>query len=594
MNWFDSIYDLQYYHQPKGVSCYCEALTYPHDLQLQAALDSSISDYAIKFYVYSPDGVTLYEDATSYFEYYFGEIKVNKLPYRFFNARLKSYAPTMCQYACYILRVVVTGSANGQTLTLFDKYTERYCQTDCCDVAKNITIAQAGLVIGGGTGTATEGIDPIFTPGNPTGTGTPGVPTPVSPVAPTGSCGEPLIRLISSFDCLDNFTGEFYGVPDSTLNGTSATFQYVKVSTFKGRIVRRPREITREISYNCRLQSAESTPVYLLEGFEFFPAWKMYEIESQLHAKYIYVDDYNKGKRYEFAGDTPFSQVSNCFELFKLSATMQDCTQRQLYSCTPDCNKMTNPDGSNLLFAIPQGYMGGAFYDELRVKVANDYEGLKDYLRTRDGVSAINDISTASLDCTVQYIVTVTSEKSVTSALYYDAPTASKQILPLVVNDYSDVCAVQPAYCAVSMVGDISMDYATCATPESGTFTVEAIVPDVVGISGFGDWEEDALATDASLWNKQVTFSLKVTNTELAEDPENVGEPVAIASDIIGVIGGSARPAVQVVLHSGNSTLPDDMYITIDVYGMIRFSGASSTASSSNVTIVLSNLTYNI
>lgn len=599
MTWFDSIYDLQYYNQPKGVPCYCEALTYPHDLQLQGTLDSSVSNYTIKFYVYSADGVTQYEDATTYFEYYFGKVSVNGLNHHFFNARLKSYTPAMCQHACYILRVVVTGNVNGQTHTLFDKYTERYCQTDCCDVAKNISIDQDGLLIGGGsgsgTGTATEGIDDrVFTPGNPTGTGVPGVFTPVTPPPPTGACGEPLIRLVSSFDCIDNFTGVFYGVPDTTLSGTTANFQYVKVSTFKGRVVRKPREISREISYNCRLQSAESTPVYQLEGFEFFPAWKMYEIESQLHAKYIYVDDYGKSKRYEYAGDTPFSQASNCFELFKLSATLQDCTQRQLYSCAPACNKATNPDGSNILFAIPQGYQGGAFYDEQRVKVANNYEGLKDYLRTRDGVSAINEVSTESLDCTVQHILTVTSDKSMTASIYYDEPTLANQLLPLVVNEYSDVCAVQPAYCAMPVVGDIINELAVCDIPEVNSFSVDAIVPEEVSITGFGDWEEDALATEASVWNGQVTFSIKVVNDQIAEDPEAVGESVAIPSDIIGVIGGAARPTVQAVLNSGNSNLPEDVHITIDEFGMIRYSGASTAATASDVTITINNLTYNI
>lgn len=599
MTWFDSIYDLQYYNQPKGISCYCEALTYPHDLQLQGTLDSSVSNYTIKFYVYSADGVTQYEDATAYFEYYFGKVSVNGLNHHFFNARLKSYTPAMCQHACYILRVVVTGNVNGQTHTLFDKYTERYCQTDCCDVAKNISIDQDGLLIGGGsgsgTGTATEGIDDrVFTPSNPTGTGVPGVFTPVTPPPPTGACGEPLIRLVSSFDCIDNFTGVFYGVPDTTLSGTTANFQYVKVSTFKGRVVRKPREISREISYNCRLQSTESTPVYQLEGFEFFPTWKMYEIESQLHAKYIYVDDYGKSKRYEYAGDTPFSQVSNCFELFKLSATLQDCTQRQLYSCSPSCKTATNPDGSNLLFAIPQGYQGGGFYDLQGLKVANSYDGLKDYLRTRDGVSAINEVSTESLDCTVQHIVTVTGSRPLPSSLYYDEPGGANVISAQVVNDYNDVCVTQPAYCATPILGATSIIEAVCDTPASDSFSVDAILPDVVEITGYGDWQEDALATDASIWKKVVTFSLKVTNTELTEDPEAVGEPIVVPPVVIGVLGSSARPPYMVVLTSDNNNLPEDVYITIDEFGRISYSGTVTASTASDVTITLNNLTYNI
>lgn len=595
MIWFDSIYDLQYYNQPKGVPCYCEALTYPHDLQLQGALDNSIDNYSIKLYVYSADGTTQYEDATSYFEYYFGKVTASTYPLHFFNARLKSYTPAMCQHACYILRVVVTGTINGQVHTLFDKYTERYCQTDCCDVAKNVTIDQDGVSIGSGT-ISTGGVDTIFTSGNPTGVGiaTPVTATPISPATPMGACGEPLIRLVSTFDCIDNFTGEFYGVPDSTMSGTVATFQYVKVSTFKGRLVRRPRDISREISFNCRLLSAESTPVYLLEGFEFFPPWKMYEIESQLHAKYIYVDTYAESKLYQYAGDTPFSQVNSCFELFKLAATLQDCTQRQLYSCAPDCNKLTNPDDSNLLFAIPQGYQGGAFYDEQKVKVANDYEGLKDYLRTRDGVSAINEIDTGTLACEVYSVVTITTTKPITSSLFYDEPAASNRLSSLVVKEYNDVCATLPIYCATPVLSMFSLEEAVCATPQNGIYTVEALVPDVVGINGYGDWEEDSETSDASIWKGQVTFSLNVVNDQLTEDPEAVGEPIVIPSVIIGVIGGSARPDTIVALHSGNNSLSDDVYITIDNYGLIRYSGPVTAATANDVSILLSNLTYNI
>lgn len=586
MTWFDSIYDLQYYHQPKGVPCYCEAVAIPSDMYLQGQLYDTSQDYTLKIYVYSADGLTLYEDATAYFDYYIGRVLATGR--RLFNARLKSFSPAMCAHECYILRAEVKGITNGAITTVFNKYTERYCQNNCCDVPRNIIIDQTGFspnIISGDMNDPSANYDMA-----------PATSDDVAAFTPQGTCGEPLIRIISKFDCDDNFANEFYGTPEISYGGTSPTFEYRKVSTFRGRIVRRPRDIERTISNNCRLVQTESKQVFLLEGFELFPAWKMFELENQLHAKYIYIDDNKTITEYKYAGGTPFAQSSKCFELFKLSTTMELCTQRQIYGCEPNCYKKTNPDGSNVVFAIPANYQGGDFYDDNYQLIAHNVQGLKDYLRNQDGISDLQVVDTSSISCTphVALSVTTTTNASVTGSIYYDSAIPNNKVQGITVNSWSELCDVLPVYsCVQPVVSTFTTTEALCAVPVASAFTNEETVTYIAAINGHDNWIADEQETTAAIDNKQVTFSLYVTNSFYAEDPSAPAEPIEV-SEIIGFVGADARPQTIVALTSVNNALPDDTTITIDSSGRITYTGLTTTASASNVTIELNNLVYNI
>lgn len=579
MIWFDNIYDLQYYHQPKGVPCYCESVAYPFDLFLQGHIYNGNGSYSLNIYVYSPDGLTQYEDATSYFDFYFGAVP--GAGYDFFNARLKSFSPAMCAHECYILRAVVT----QQGINKFNKYTERYCQNDCCDVPHNIRFEQVGfapnVINNDNNDPALQIEDTVVTGG-------------VTPeiYVPSGDCGEQLIRLISKFDCIDKFTGDFYGSPDTVYAG-NANFEYRKVTSLKGRVVRRPREIKREVSYNCMLLKSESTAQYLLEGFEFLPAWKMYELEGQLHANRLFVDDFSGVKEYHYSGGTPVKQLNKCFELFKLEATLEDCSQRQVFGCAPGCNTNTSFDGSNMMFAIPADYNNGGFYNSNGERVAHNYEGLMDYFRTRDGASAINDIDTGSMQCSVYKVLSVTSSAQIDTHIYYDNPVPGNKIYGQQVADISEFCAGLPNICACPVVGSFTVALPVCTAAITGPFTVVAIDVDNVAVAGYGNWVDNVSATSAAVYNNEVTLNIEVVNDAITEDPNNPTADVYV-SDVIGVIGSIARPATQVVLNSTNSNLPEEVGITIDSSGLISYYGPVTVADPGDVTIQLTNITYNI
>lgn len=573
MIWFNSIYDLQYYHQPKGVPCYCEAIAYPQDMHLQGQFYQGNNNYTLKIYVYSADGQTQYEDATAYFDYYFAAVP--NTTSHFFNARLKSFSPEMCAHECYILRAEVTQN-DGRVV--FNKYTERYCQNNCCDVPRNIQIDQTGfqpLVLGSDTtvnGTVIGTSPQIY--------------------IPAGDCGELLVRIISTFDCIDNFTGDFYGRSNTTISGV-ANFEYKKITTFKGRIVRRPREIQREISYNCRVLRSESAAQFLLEGFELMPSWKMYEIEGQLHANRIYIDDMSAVREYRFTGGTVMRQLSKCFELFKLEAKLEDCTQRQVFGCDADCSEQLNFDGSHAMYAIPANYSGGQFFNSTGEAIADDYNGLIDYLRTRDGVTATNDVDTTSLNCTVHKVVSVTTSGQPDTHLYYDAPTTSNKVKAVVVNDINELCNYLPVICTAPALGAWDVTIPVCAAPVDGMFTVEDTDTDVVAMIGYEDWIDDEVITEASIYNREVAFTLKVVNGTITEDPAYPDEDVYV-QEVIGIVGANGRPSTMIVLDSTNSSVPEEVSLTIDTNGQITYYGPVTSADEFNVTIQLNNIKYNI
>lgn len=577
MIWFDNIKDLQYYHQPQGVPCYCEAITYPTDMFLQGHIYTGNSNYTLKIYVLSADGLTQYEDATIYFDYYFGVMP--NVGSHFFNARLKSFSPAMCAHECYILRAEVVQSGG---VTVFNKYTERYCQNNCCDVAKNIIFEQTGFAP---FVTTDEGLAASFTETVALAGASPQI------YIPAGNCDEPLIRIISTFDCMDKFSGDFFGMPDVVLSG-SPDFKYTKVTTLRGRIVRRPRNINREVSYNCKLQRSESTAQYLLEGFEYLPAWKMYEIEGQLHANKIYIDDFSSVREYHYAGGTPFKQVSSCFEIFKLQTALEDCTQRQVIGCG-SCETNINFDGSNIIFAIPADYQGGGFYNNQQQKIANDYDGLMDYFATRDGATAVTDVDTMPMSCTAYKVLGISSTGYIDGHIYYDVPAEAKKLRALVVTEIDDLCNYLPAICPLPALGTFTVTVPICAIPEYESFTVEDTDTDEVIVADYHNWQINESETSATIYNNEVTLNLDVSNITITEDPSDPGEPVLV-NDIIGVVGATGRPTTMVVLNNTNSSLPAEVTVTIDASGMITYYGLCTAASASEITIQLINLKYNI
>lgn len=567
MIWFDNIKKLQYYNQIPGLPCYCDELVVASDLMLQGSFAPQNGNYSIVIRVYDPSGVTLYEDATSSFDYYFFTNPVNGR--HTFNARLKAFTDEMCTHKCFIIRVTITGNGN----TYFDSYTERYCISDCCDYARGITYELDGVItIGSNTSAPSSGVQPVATALN--------------------KCGQELIRLISASTCYNSFTDEYYGMPDDTISGT-ATFSFLKINTFRGKIAQRPRTIEIQRSYNCNVQRVESTPQYQLQSFEYCPAYKMKDIEGQLHSDYIWVDDNIDVIRYQYPGGTPFTQLKNCIEVFKFDVNLQECTQRQNYGCDEPCSINAAYGGFDKLYTIPNNYQGGNFFDDNRQVIANNVAGLVQWFRSQNGVSAAEEIATSPVFCDIDSIIGVSGSGYLPSYIYFDKPIAAKRVYGAEYDTISELCSGEAASCPVPIVGTITVTASPCVDPTVGTITVTDETATDVNIYGHGDWVIDAGESSASYFKNQTTFNIKVTNSTII--PVDSEDAPNFSGEIIGVIDAEGRPSVAQTLDStNNQSLGDNQAITVDEYGVIRYYGEPTLLNvDESVVIEFDNLIFN-
>lgn len=147
MVWIDNISDLSYYNTLPGMPCYCDPLIYPEDLILQAFLGGSYdvipSNVTVKIEVYSSDGTTLYEDATSYFNWV---VIASPSGNKYLNLQLgNNFSPAMYSHGSWILKVSVSGSVSGSLgsihYNVFEKFTEQYCSPCCPTQPGDITIS---------------------------------------------------------------------------------------------------------------------------------------------------------------------------------------------------------------------------------------------------------------------------------------------------------------------------------------------------------------------------------------------------------------------------------------------------------------------
>lgn len=584
--WFNSIAELPYYNP--AIPCYCPPLALAQDLILQGTFPAYGSSYTFTAKLMSPDGLTEYEDISSLFSVYYFVNPINGSYY--FNARLNRFSDQMCIKECWIIRAIVT----VPDTTLFDKYTPRYCTADCCELATGVIFEQDSFVSTIPPSTPTQPTNSLF----------------------TDKCGDKLVRLISRFPCYDAFTGEYYAIPDDVIGGT-ADFAYTKVTSIRGRFVQRPREITRQISYNCKLQRSESARQFLLEGYDIFPAWQMDEIESQLHAPYLWVETEYEYKEVQFTGGVVFNKVDgalDCTEKFKLTANLSECIIRQTFGCDDPC-ATTGYQGYAAFFIVPQSYAGGNVYDSNKSLIAADVDGLVNWLRAFEGVTDVQFIAAESgspvvspsvspLTCAYDYVIGIKTANSgvyIPTNFYYNSPTAANRVYSVTFDEISEVCDLIPQpRCATPILGAVTVVPNPCATPVLGTVTIIDIIPEDVEVIQYSPdgWyfvmSGSPLAPEgvsATVYNNQVVLNIKVRNDAYPMPDDDY----QFSQTRIGVIDAAGRPQFPITLNSENSNLLDEQFILIDENGVIYYSGEPTSVSEGSYSeIELTNLKYNI
>lgn len=752
MIWIDNISQLWINRKNPNDPCFCEHIIYPNDMVLQGGLFTNIaSGFSVQVLVYSIDGLTQYEDATSYFSFYVG-VKPNGG--KFFNLRLEAFSPEMCNRACYILRVIVTASGK----TLFDKFTEHYCQNSCCDIPRGIGIGTSSLdcpiylnyiqriysydaatdsllqlaagsveytdiavlgnnlyarsqygdldvyqinglsltythtITGLPTGAAL-GADGVylyiddgtnikrFLPSNPTALSTvvndsypvqgdiyiqpdgtimisvaiatdsvmrvwdngslidsyniedasnnniadvygmyvydgdffilsaagiiykqdPStkkftqystapqtqhnntrwngaaqafacgeieVNTPDSEPIPRHNCGAPYLQIKARFECIDNETGAYYGIPSNVLSG-SATFAYEKIFNLPATIKREPREINRTISFNCKLQRAESFKPYRLRGQgmdALLPYWKLDELENMLHANYLEINDFgvNIGKmQLQFPGGTIAERVHDCMNVFRVDFLMQSCTFRTDYGCG-DCDDSEKVQ----TFIISKNATTEAFFDENKQEIG-DFDDLMGYYESL-GFTVIDTsgtIENTSGSFTVQ-------GNGIIPPFYYDYVYQNYLVFPTDTPEAPVIICPQPAfdyaYGIEASCTAMSIDYAYS----------EDVTPLTVLVTDYSDWSTTGTSDVTETTGK---LSLTATNPTITD------EHIILAGEPIGIIALPGRPLYAQFIDLGGG-----QQIAISPSGIVSFYGAPDSVDGTGADITITNVYYSM
>lgn len=547
MVFVNSIDELSYYHSIPGVPCYCESIIFPNDMILQAPLNwNGSGTYTLEIQLYAPDGVTLLNnDVEPYFRYYFF---VNPTTGEHtFTLQLNSFAPEMCTNACYVLHVVIADGGSE----IFNKWTEQYCQNDCCDYPRGITAIQGEVVSN----------------------------NPVSPspdVPKVSRCGDTYITLRTYNDCYDAQTGKYYGEPSNILSGTA--FSYHDLTNFIGIIQQVPREIERTYSFNCRLQRVQSTRLYSMKSMKTaFPAWKMNEIENQLHAQHIFVEDV----QYEFNGGSVFDTIripGSCENRYNLVTQLNDCNIFQIHGCGTNC---TTSVGTNMSFIVVNN--GDAFYNDNKQLIGTTPEEVTNYFTNLPNVESVTVLDSMDYDCTFNYGITVEATGFVPNSIYAGGTSPSNRVYSLTDAQLADVCTYIVVPCGQVTIGTITIEDVSCDTVVIGTIEVEDMPSTDIGLYPINGWVDEG-DTTASISNGAVSITLDLSNVSYPYS----GSPATLPAinEVIGTIDELGRPMVDV------SFMFPDFSIVITMSGNIYYTGYPTSADL-EASYINVNLSYN-
>lgn len=548
MVWIDSIEELAFYTEEPP--CWCELLLRPEDLLLQGNLGSSVDTSDLAFYAeaLTTDGLTVLGDITLFCSYFFAYGPDGSV---FFNIRLNTIPPFLCANPCFIVRVVI--HSHGEPI--WDKYTQQYCLDECCVTARDITIRQEGVSY-----RDIRDAPPISVP---------------LPDKAKEGCRKQLITIKTVFDCYDELTGDFYGVPADTIKSNAPAFPFFKITHIEATYRRLPRSIERTISQNCRLQKSASTRQYELQSFEQFPYWKMDEMETMFHANHIFID----GVEYQMQTATPFRHLYKCKEKYALRVTFEDCPQQQIFGCAENCEEQ------KYYFRIPGPAM--RYIDEM----GRSYSDAGLLLRNLNGVVDVEEV-TEDMPFPSHRTYAVTSKRGL-PPFYADKRSPANKIYPVRLSATNpDLEKIYPTSkrTLAPAIGVITVTDDATARPVIGTVTVTDVLPTDGVISGYDAWVKDSGVIEA--YESYVLFSLAVSNDKYPSsgpgDLPKLGERIASIST-------NMRPRLDRFLTDANDPqIPAECTLVIGADGFISWYGEPTSADSGRSYIELTNITYQL
>lgn len=531
MVWTD-LDNLEYYHSNPVWGCYADPVFQPRDILLQAPINADATlgvVYAIN--ICEPDG-TFLENANSYFDVCIKTFTISGNTYYVFNLRCNNYSPAMLSNRCFVIRLVMTIGSS----IVFNQFTQRYQLFNTSVAADDVTIDDG----------ETSSVLPECVP----------APSPEL-------CGKNYIKLSWSFDCIDSYTGEFYGDGDTIMSAGDAPFNFTKRTWIEGRIRQVPRETKRTISINCRTQRTETTKQYLVVGDAYggFPTWKMDEIEGMLAANHLYVND----TEYQSEGGTIFEQFGEpkgCQYRYKLNMKLQACKQWQIFGCVPSCEALAT------FYPLSRAYE--RIYDDNQRLVATDSAELLIYFESLPGTSAA-ELLPFSLPCPNAELYKVQSSGVLPKFLYLDeivpaAKSYPKQ-LPAGTLDFTPLCngVTNNNQVPVPELGVIQTEQIVVAVPQLGDIQTGDVFQAVLSVDNVVGWTVNPNYTSGVDNFGEVTLNISVSSMSVAEPYLN---------SVIAQISQEGWPNSSVNIYgTNNANLPDDAILTVDPSGQVSWTG---------------------
>ncbi len=314
MVWVDAVSDLEYFNANPVYGCYADTVFNPSDINLQAQLGTYFDLTSIALPVINivkPDG-TFIEIGNAYFHVNILSFNLNGVTYYYCNAICHTISAGMIANGCFSIELNAT---SGTGYNYFHKWTQKFALND-----PSFILPQGVAITLPGTGNLA-----VLCYAD----------------QPKNNCNNLYTKFVSFCDCIDSFSGDFFG--DGTLILSSGfMWDFVRISWLNCRLKTLPDAIKRTISINNRTQRTEKTTKYMLYADKnlTFPLWKVQEIEAMLLHNHIFLD----GKQYQSEGGTPFSQIGvaqGTIYAYRIELSLQDPYEWQVFGCTPPCAAVT-------------------------------------------------------------------------------------------------------------------------------------------------------------------------------------------------------------------------------------------------------------
>lgn len=541
MYWFNKD-ELLYYNRNQAGYCYCDIIVKPQDLILQAFMPSVTSAVAYTIKAYTPDGVTELLDLAPFVK---GLFAIDNTGRTYCTFELQSFPSSLCN-ECFLVRFTVTDLVGGVNRVLFDRYTQEYCIKDCCTIIGDLTASddfeQETFTFSNG---ATSYID---------------------------ECGKPIVRIESTFPCIDKYTGDYYGAPSVKIKGINNdaldNVPYRKISNHYALWKRLPREINTTIALNCITQKTEGAKLYMLQSSQPVPMWKMEELENMLSSNNILVN----GVQYQLQTSTPFErirpyQINAVREFYRFEIMLRSCRVWQIFGCAPICKV------SNNLKYVPITTEPSYFYDPNGVLIANTTDEFITYLLSLPDVDNVQDVSYAYLAFGYNTVLQVeTTSGYIPSFFYINGRGEEYKVFT------TDEVIDLNIGCAKAVIGVITDQDGACPAATFGTIADAAQSQLTDTVYPINQWtiEPGAMTTLSGNW---VRLYFTARNVNLANSQNE------LAAEIVGFVLPQFAPSEQRVIVDN---LPANTTITVATDGTIRWYGplTSSTVSYGEVEIL--------